>query len=666
MEIINLSFNSVPLSTSYIGDVDLQFIKKTEILDQGYEFIKEKYLDYVMDNKINNYSSIYLTSKQKLDKICNLKALERDEDIRTFSTTIQYNKLNMLLTVSNEDIAELPYYFAEINRKYVDFVDTMFEIVILDTITTKIVHKNANNGKTYYLHFNNTNFSFLSTDNNSDTTFNYILDKFSNKLILFKNNKIISTYNNLLTALDYTNNYKYNYFTVNYYIQDINNKPNTSWVSYNSKHVNVYDIDPFKSRKDLENNYLISTQYSYITGNSIEANLLVLKNQKTNKNYNYRSDYTELANDNVPVVDSRNYIGLFTGNDQEGGDHSITLSYEFYNADYKFKTDEYTSFTSPESLHPYKQININDLQWNYRGAMAGETPYLSDKIFQKRLSENSTEYLCSWLYKNRNGESIWLDRYYYPEKVSYVKALQTKYNYVYIDPLTDLLDNKLSASEYYDVPDLYNSIPEEYLHTPQTGEDALYGITFFDKRSDLVITPNSEYLYHRIGNKYVQDILSELKKYIITDGLNLKTENNGDIYHAEVVTDKIKYNLNGNAYASIEAYEDINKEHQYTISFWFKSDDWTSKFGHQLIGNLNNKGFALLNDRKITPFITIQNKSKIYTYNTNFESIDIASLENENLEEYIIKDIYRTDHLDSFHAISTTTIIPEQSPYNIK
>jgi len=666
VEIINLSFNSVPLSTSYIGDVDLQFIKKTEILDQGYEFIKEKYLDYVMDNKINNYSSIYLTSKQKLDKICNLKALERDEDIRTFSTTIQYNKLNMLLTVSNEDIAELPYYFAEINRKYVDFVDTMFEIVILDTITTKIVHKNANNGKTYYLHFNNTNFSFLSTDNNSDTTFNYILDKFSNKLILFKNNKIISTYNNLLTALDYTNNYKYNYFTVNYYIQDINNKPNTSWVSYNSKHVNVYDIDPFKSRKDLENNYLISTQYSYITGNSIEANLLVLKNQKTNKNYNYRSDYTELANDNVPVVDSRNYIGLFTGNDQEGGDHSITLSYEFYNADYKFKTDEYTSFTSPESLHPYKQININDLQWNYRGAMAGETPYLSDKIFQKRLSENSTEYLCSWLYKNRNGESIWLDRYYYPEKVSYVKALQTKYNYVYIDPLTDLLDNKLSASEYYDVPDLYNSIPEEYLHTPQTGEDALYGITFFDKRSDLVITPNSEYLYHRIGNKYVQDILSELKKYIITDGLNLKTENNGDIYHAEVVTDKIKYNLNGNAYASIEAYEDINKEHQYTISFWFKSDDWTSKFGHQLIGNLNNKGFALLNDRKITPFITIQNKSKIYTYNTNFESIDIASLENENLEEYIIKDIYRTDHLDSFHAISTTTIIPEQSPYNIK
>jgi len=53
--------------------------------------------------------------------------------------------------------------------------------------------------------------------------------------------------------------------------------------------------------------------------------------------------------------------------------------------------------------------------------------------------------------------------------------------------------------------------------------------------------------------------------------------------------------------------------------------------------------------------ITIQNNKKVYIYNTNFEMLDVASLENENKltsETNIIKDLYRTDHLDSFYTIN--------------
>jgi len=47
------------------------------------------------------------------------------------------------------------------------------------------------------------------------------------------------------------------------------------------------------------------------------------------------------------------------------------------------------------------------------------------------------------------------------------------------------------------------------------------------------------------------------------------------------------------------------------------------------------------------------NGKNIFTYNTNFEILDIASLQNENIvSTSVIKDIYRTDHLDSFYSIN--------------
>jgi hypothetical protein len=663
MEILDYKSNVIPLSTSYKADNDVKFVGFLNSSEEGLDFFYENYLENLIDTKINNYSSLYLTDKQKLSDIIKIQKIPQNTEQIKFNSSIIDHNTGLYLTLSSsiqDDPVKFPT-FTEKNQKFITPVDRIFEITIFNGISARIAHKSRNRNY-YYLSIGGGNpldIKFSLTNDVSQTLLNCILDENNNKLCLFKNiqgeKNLILFNNNLLSATKNINLFTNYTFDVNSYVKNINPKTDTSWVSYNTTNVNQYDINTQKSRNNLSNNYLLYTQYSYISGNSLESNILTLKNQKTHKNYSYRSDFLEKNHPDVPTVDNRTYTGLFTGNNQEKGEYGITLNYEFYNSDYKMSVDKYNIFVTPESLYPYKQININDLGWNFRGSIAGENPYLSDKIF-KNKHDTSTyfgEYLCSWLYKKRNGETVWLDRYYIPEKTSYASALSTSFTLNYVEPINLLLTEKLSSSEYYDVPYVFNSLAEESAATPQTLKSALYGINFFDKISDLVILPNTEYIYHRIGNNYVKEMLYTIDEFLVQNGLLLKNSNEADIL-IEGDTDDIEYPLNGDSHSLIPNYNLINNNHQFTISFWLKSDNWSDKIGHQILGNLTDIGFGLLNDPKITPFITIQNGKCVYTYNTNFELLDVASLENEPINNTAtIKDLYRTDHLDLFYTINT-------------
>jgi hypothetical protein len=658
VEIVNINLNSIPLSTSYEGDEDLFFISRKDITEEGLGFFKENYLKNVSDSKINNYSSLILSKKQKISDVLDLKRLDLKKPSQVFNTSIVDNNTNLYLTVTSSNVNALDYYFSEKDQKFINSYDRIFEINLLDETNLIISHK-ARDRNIYYLNYNSINLNFTPVSSLQTSVFKYILDKKNNKLALFHKSEIetvlISTSALAFSTSNLLNSFTANCFNVNFYIQNLEPKINTSWISYDFNNKNQYQIVNERSRSNLENNILVSTQYSYVTSNEVKANFLNLKNQKTHKNYSHRSDYLEKRNDQIPVVDNREYYGLNSGNEQEKGDYSITLNYEFYNADYKMESDKYTVFFTPESLYPYEQININDLEWNKRGAIAGDTPYTSDKIFQRQNPNQAgnAEYLCSWLHKNRRGETIWLDRYYYPEKTSYSKALESSFSYSYEDPVYRILETKLLSSEYYDVPFVYNSLAEEFLNTPQSIKSALYGINFFDKRSDLVIKPNTEYIYHRIGNTYVKNILESIQDSLIQNGLELKTYFNSDIFY-EGEVDDIEYIFDNNSYMRIENYEGINDENQFTLSFWMKSDNWSKGFGHQILGNLNDKGFSLLNDQKITPLIMVQNKNNINVYNTNFELVDqtvIKGKNNEDIENIAIKDIYRTEHLNYYSPI---------------
>ncbi len=656
MEIIKLSLKSTPLSAIYKADDDLIFDSFKDKTEEGITFFIEKPFNSVLDRKINNYSSLYLLDNKNIDDFIKLKTVEEPKNADFFSTSLIDNNTGLYLTISSFN-NNIDYCFTTKAQKFVDPIDRIFEIDIINGLSATITHKNKNNN-TYYLNNTTNGLKFETIPN--DNIFNIILDKKNNKL------SILKTINNDLNTLVISNSllelsassdasYKSNYFTINYYKQDLKPKLNTSWVSYKTENINLYDINLNKSRIDLPNNYILTTEYSYITGDTLECNILTLKNQKTHKNYSHRSNYLEKNHPNIPSVNHRNYISLFSGNEQELGDYSITLSYEFYNADYVFETDKYTIFISPENLYPYEQININDLNWNHYGSIGGETPYTSDKIFKNKFknSKLGATYLCSWLNKQKDGTSIWLDRYYYSDKTNYSEALQSSDNYVYIDPINKLLSESLETQNLYDVPFVYNSLMEEEKNTQQSPKIALYGRNYFDKISDLCINPDNEYIYHRIGNEYVKQIIKSLEPYILSDGLSLK---NG--YHSNISVEindinEYEYDLNGDTYSIIEKYDDVNVTHQFSICFWLKNNDWKLKMGHQLMGNLNDKGFALYDDEKITPFITLQDGSMVYIYNTDFVYLDELSLKNEiDLTNSKIFDLYRTDHLDAIYTIN--------------
>jgi hypothetical protein len=664
VEILGFKSNIVALSTSYIGDADIKFIGKLNSSEEGLTFFRENYLKNTIDRKINNYSSLYLTDKQKASDFIEISQLPQLTNELKFNSSIVDNNTKLYFTLSSSitDIPIKDINFTIKDEKFIDPTDRIFEITIFNGCSAKIIHKSKNRNY-YYLSVEYPFINFSLIDDPSKTLLNCILDTENNKLSLFKTindiKYLIILQNNALFLTPNINLFKNYTFDVNYYIKTIEPKMNTSWVSYIKEHKNQYEINLDKSINNLSNNFLLNTQYSYITGDTLECNILTLKNQKTHKNYSYRSDFLEKTDPNIPNVNNRTYTGLFTGNEQEKGDYGITLSYEFYNLDYKMVGDTYNIFYTPESLYPYKQININDLGWNLNGSIAGENPYVSDKIFKNKddIQDYYGEYMCSWLYKKKDGTTVWLDRYYIPNKTSYASALSASFTLDYSEPINTLFKQKLSASEYYDVPYVYNSLEEEFVGTPQTVQTALYGINFFDKISDLVILPNKKYIYHRIGNNYVKEILSTIDNFLIQNGLDLKNSNESDIL-LEGDLDDIQYAMNGDSYSLIPSYNLINHTHQFTFAFWMKSSDWTSGLGHQIFGNLTDNGFALLNDQKITPIITIQNGNNVYTYNTNFELLDIASTKEEDQinNQYIIKDLYRTDHLDYFHTIITKTL----------
>jgi len=112
VEILNLISNSTPLSTSYEADADVKFIGNTITTEEGIKVYSENYLKGVADSKINNYSSIYLTGKQKATDILEIKKLENRTAEEIFNTSISDNNSGLYLTISGLGVnLDLPYFF---------------------------------------------------------------------------------------------------------------------------------------------------------------------------------------------------------------------------------------------------------------------------------------------------------------------------------------------------------------------------------------------------------------------------------------------------------------------------------------------------------------------------------------------------------------------------
>ncbi len=632
-----------PLLTKYLGDDDLGFKGKHIHTQDGFILADEEYLKKTTDHSINNYTNFVLTDVVKNQDIFEFNDISYKLPL-LFSSTIKF-KNNKFLRLGDDN-----------NVEFVDKQDRkcVFEINLLTDTLCQISLRDGFDS--YYLNYDADKFIFSSNYNFTLNRFSYIKNK--NDFYFFKRingvPKITTTFNDQLTCLD--ESYINNEAKLNFYIQEFSFNSNSSWASYEKFNKNELKINKNKSLLDCSNNILIYNNYTYISGSDIQANFLTLKNHHTNKNYSYRADNLEKNNNDIPNIKMREYNALDTGLNQELGFDSIVLSYDTYNSDYVFKTDRYTTFEITSSTYPFEQLNINDSLFFKNGAIAGSTPYHADKIFFKDTRKNpeNAKYLCTWL-SGTNENAIWVDRYYYPEKCNLAASLSTFNAVSFLDEIETYLNTTLAPSAYYNNFIWQTNAVDETNSTPQKIKDAIWGEYFFDKASDVILLPDQEYVYQRLGEKYAEEILKAISDSLISDGLSSFRRYDGFEFIFDEPPGSITYEFTGNEYSIIDGYRKINDTNEFTLAFTMNSYDWKAGFGNQIMGSFNDRGFGIFSDEKITPFIMVQEGRMLNIYNTDFVKLDSTYLSQDELDMVVLSSTFNNDNITTTTTYNITT-----------
>lgn len=369
-------------------------------------------------------------------------------------------------------------------------------------------------------------------------------------------------------------------------------------------------------------NYLGIYPYEYpsLSNNESGYHLHIhgLKNYQTPE-YNY-----SLAPQNIfgPNGIRRDYHKIFSGTNQSKGLNNIYLGYEADTQEIEFLNDRDTVFHFPSTSEAIPLNSQNEsLTSLYSGliedgAIAGEIPYTSDRVYVKlksyeedvpglpqpsTINRYSNTWLCSWLSGSTNGEKIWMDRFYNAAYYTLDQALSAK-SMVYHD--------KLDPTKTYS----------------------------YDVSSTLIFYPGVLYKYHRAGRETSRNFLPFLDKdpYLPLGSKVLQISswntnvlydvsnygNNGYVFFN--TDENLKsygnwLNLNGATHASIPSKSVLLQPTRLTISFWVHCEDWNNIEGNQIFGNYYNSGFGLINESALTaPLFTIVNSLDGRAYNINY------------------------------------------------
>ncbi len=641
---INLQVYSVSaintLSASYY-DPFYQFKQYREGYEQGFSLNKINALTNTIDNTINNHSIQFLTSKKSIGDIFNVNF--NDQKVKTLSTQLIFNTFRdpsqpKYLYIYKDTVGQNPNTTTcrVILSTFTGFKNnTFFELEIIDDVFLRLKH---NNGKyDYYLNYfpglDSPFFLKYYSDVNTLTAerndmFRYILDT-DGYLQLFKN----TVYGNKILTLSGTSDPNAgklvfadvpessnllrspnNIIQINYSVKDLSPKQYSSWVSYDVNKQNDLTINEDKSIFDRKDQYLLHANVNESL-NDLKLNYVTLNNIRSEKNYIKRGTNMIDSTPYVPGVEFRDYVSLQTGNSQELGTDNIALTYVWYDKDILVRNGTDTVFTAPSSLYPYEKLNINDTKFVENGSLAGLTPKLADNIYQLRKNNtlfNNGRYLVTWLSGGTNTPGLWVDRYYYPDYVSKQEAMgsfpvfQPSFN----DPIDSLVFNN---------------------------ESSVAAAAFFDKRSDLCIEPNNVYKYSRVGVDDINEFVTS------TSPTASGFTSYYDINNVEVAYNSSEIYYDGSKYNKFKVSEQVNNSNSFTMSFDIYIDPEAS-YGYQVIGNITNRGFGVINDTKITPFIFSYGNRILKVYNT-----DLMLLHTTEFDTKIL-DVIKGDGLDDYYV----------------
>ena len=639
MEVITLnSATYVGLSANYSPDSSLKFNQNIYYTEQGIDLPFSNILAKANDNTVNNYSNLFLTQSIPLVSAAYIESLDYITD-DGFTTYLATNAVGGITSSSNFLVVqEPPFTVATANISMSGTNNSIdnryfFTIKFYTDNLCKVEHVNGNTVR--YLTMGPDLSLYFTIDTGTDYLgelspqfFNYIYDRTGGYLILSKNLQDIPHYlgydarTQTLTGLSATFGIPSYPSTSIFTCINRPDEPNNTvlydpWVGYQQDFLtNTQNINIDRSTQNINTNNLLHSQYLTLTGNTLDVNVLSLKNTNTPENYQSRNNPFQASKSQFLIEDDislREYKSLFTGSNQVLGNDNITLGYESYTTDVVLKADKITYFHVPQTIYPFIKLNINDSGLVQAGAIAGDHPIKADKIFKKQASAKTTSpfgaasdesngsFLCSWL----SGSSIistppiWVDRYYNPSKVSYLSALTSR---------------SFKAITYTTVFDGYVNAAGNAFNTDEV----------FDVPSNMVFEPGTYYAYYHYGNTGVSNYIETLTPYIVEQDFPQYLNIDG----SNAITDQVQgseYSFEGNNYAITNSLSGIQESNQFTICFDMFNQDWSKPFGYQIIGNLLNDGFGIFNQNDITPTIFVNSVSGVDILNTDFNKINTIS-----------------------------------------
>ena len=636
------STSAVAFPTAEYQDRYISVKQAKSTLEQGFTVNKIDALTKVKDSSINNYSSFYITNRDKLTNFVAISSLE-EEQATSLVTRLGFKRLDeapdeyFYIFKSVGDSTDLQRALGIQPLEKTGFFENnyFFEIEGLNNNLCRIKHNNGTFD--YYLNYNSEADTFVfyqntdaykNIDKERADVFRYVLDDDGYlQLYKFYDSKlqVVTLSGGQLSLQPFLsgdlNRGISNLIHIDYNLDQNKEFVNKSFASYNNFKTTNLILDGENSSTDEDGQYMFTTNYNAVSSDSFPINYFGLDTNRSEFNFVKRG--SNMVDSKVGLgVDPREYYNIEAGVDQEKGLNKISLNYSFYDKDVFVTNGSDTHFTAPSSMYPYEKLNVNDSQFVFNGAFAGPTPKLSDKVLVKR--KNTTQYdngryLCTWLSGGTLGEKgLWVDRYYYPDKVSKEAALSAA---SYFSP--SFLDSVDGID--FDVTDLV------------LGKEK-----FFDKKSDAAITPNASVKYERIGNADIRNIVesstplvSSFDSYTTSKTVRGETEN--------ICKDYIgaEFTFDGTNFVCFNVAKKVDETKSFTTSFNMYLDP-NHKYGFSILGNNTNRGFGIFQDQSVTPFVHVVSENTLYIYNTNFTLLNKVDFKTK------IKNVFKRSALDDY------------------
>lgn len=666
--------NWVPLSMKYTHDEDIKFRENNVHAKEGMSLTLCSALSSAIDMKINNYSQIMLTDAVRANTMLgfDIRAERYPENITTYLLANGHPSLSpdskYIKIIENESDSIYRDHFlgqTTINGQQYDSwyfsqdVDdnSMYFTVTLHSESEISINHNDNYMSVYMSVSGDpgsgtSKIYFSASDLNvpqEHQKLNYIYERESGNLILYKiiggqTYYVKSKQNELVLEANTEDSFplssviKVNPIKKNTYDMTLNN----NWVSYlPDGDFNRLDVNENRSYKDIYNNYMLTTQYTNITGDCIDVDITLLKNQLS-PTYNSTRGNPFI---NIQGCDHRQYDKIFSGTNQVKGPDDICLGYNSYEAEVVLPPDQVTYFHTPQDMYPYNKINVNDSGLCAAGAIGGDTPSVADKIFKKAadyrysspdgspIDEQTGVWLCSWL--KSDTSPTWSPREVYNENVTVLyddniyRAIESNSDQrpdkspdswektdrrgpVWLDRYYN--PDKYSVLEALEIPDQYTEYTDKFTYiTKNLGAEDTY---VFDKLSDLTFQPGSRYAYYRVGPKENMTTIESIPDKI-HEGYAPSFDDSGVVFENPL---EDRYIFTGETYIETERPANITNS-DFTASLSLDMVDWTRPIGTQIAGNYINAGVGLFNKLHVTPYITVPGLSSTCIYNTDMNLV---------------------------------------------